>query len=84
MWTEQNNTLYKAFEFKDFKEAFAFMTKVAAVAEKMNHHPTWSNTYNKVEISLTTHDAGNKITQLDEDMADAIDKLQKVSPSEQP
>jgi len=75
MWTEQNSMLYRAFEFKDFKEAFAFMTKVAALAEKLNHHPTWTNTYNKVEIWLTTHDAGNEITQLDEDMADAIDKL---------
>jgi 4a-hydroxytetrahydrobiopterin dehydratase len=75
MWTEQNNMLYRSFEFKDFKEAFAFMTKVAALAEKLNHHPTWSNTYNKVEIWLTTHDADNKITQLDEDMAEAIDQL---------
>jgi 4a-hydroxytetrahydrobiopterin dehydratase len=75
MWIEENNKLYRSFEFKDFKDAFAFMTKVAAVAEKMNHHPTWTNTYNKVEIWLSTHDAGDAITQLDEDMADAIDKL---------
>lgn len=51
------------------------MTKVAALAEKHNHHPTWTNTYNKVEIWLTTHDAGNAITQKDEDLADAIDQL---------
>jgi len=75
MWTEQNNKLYRSFEFKDFKDAFAFMTKVAGLAEKMNHHPTWTNTYNKVEIWLSTHDAGDAITQLDEDMADAIDAL---------
>jgi len=75
MWNEENNKLYRAFEFKDFKDAFAFMTKVAAIAEKMNHHPTWSNTYNKVEIWLSTHDAGDVVTQLDEDMADEIDKL---------
>ena len=75
MWTEQNNKLYRAFEFKNFKDAFTFMTKVAEVAEKMNHHPTWSNTYNKVEIWLSTHDAGDVITQLDEDMADAIDNV---------
>lgn len=75
MWIEQNNKLYRAFEFKDFKDAFAFMTKVADVAEKMNHHPTWTNTYNKVEIWLSTHDAGDVITQLDEDLADAIDKV---------
>ena len=75
MWIEQNNKLYRAFEFKDFKDAFAFMTKVADAAEKMNHHPTWTNTYNKVEIWLSTHDAGDMITQLDEDLAEAIDKL---------
>jgi 4a-hydroxytetrahydrobiopterin dehydratase len=75
MWIEQNNKLYRSFEFNNFKDAFAFMTKVAEVAEKMNHHPTWTNTYNKVEIWLSTHDAGDVITQLDEDMADTIDKL---------
>lgn len=75
MWLEQNNQLYRAFEFKDFLEAFAFMTKVAELAEQHNHHPTWANTYNKVEIWLCTHDAGNKITRKDEDLADAIDKL---------
>src|SRR6478609_10318054 len=73
MWIEENNKLYRSFEFNDFRDAFTFMTKVAAVAEKMNHHPTWTNTYNKVEIWLSTHDAGDVITQLDEDMADAID-----------
>lgn len=75
MWLEQNNKLYQSFTFKDFNEAFAFMTKVAALAEKMNHHPTWSNTYNKVEIWLSTHDAGDVVTQKDEDLAEAIDKL---------
>lgn len=75
MWLEQNNQLYRAFDFKDFREAFAFMTRVAELAEQHNHHPTWTNTYNKVEIWLCTHDAGNKITQKDEDLADAIDQL---------
>jgi 4a-hydroxytetrahydrobiopterin dehydratase len=75
MWLEQNDQLYRAFEFKDFVEAFAFMSKVAVLAEKHNHHPTWTNTYNKVEIWLTTHDAGNKVTQKDEDLAEAIDQL---------
>lgn len=75
MWIEQNNKLYQSFTFKDFNEAFAFMTKVAALAEKMNHHPTWSNTYNKVEIWLSTHDAGDAVTQKDEDLAEAIDNL---------
>jgi 4a-hydroxytetrahydrobiopterin dehydratase len=75
MWIEQNNKLYRSFQVRDFKEAFAFVTKVAALAEEANHHPTWTNTYNKVEIWLNTHDAGNVVTQKDEDLADAIDKL---------
>ncbi len=75
MWTEQNNKLYRSFEFKDFIEAFAFMTKVARLAEKQNHHPLWINTYNKVEIWLSTHEADNKVTQKDKDLARDIDKL---------
>jgi 4a-hydroxytetrahydrobiopterin dehydratase len=67
--------LYKAFEFKDFSEAFAFMTRVALLAEKKNHHPTWTNTWNKVEIWLNTHDAGNIVTDKDRQLATAIDKL---------
>ncbi|SEW05398.1 4a-hydroxytetrahydrobiopterin dehydratase [Chitinophaga arvensicola] len=76
MWEERNKQLYRAFEFKDFRDAFAFMTKVALIAEKMDHHPNWSNVYNKVEIFLSTHDAGDTITAKDEAMAKAIDKLQ--------
>jgi 4a-hydroxytetrahydrobiopterin dehydratase len=75
MWQETNNSLYKSFEFKDFSEAFSFMTRVALIAEKMNHHPTWTNTYNKVEIWLNTHDAGNVITDKDKTLAERIDKL---------
>ena len=75
MWKEENNKLKKSFKFKDFKEAFGFMTKVALVAEKMDHHPTWTNTYNTVDFELSTHDAGNKVTDLDRKLADAIDKL---------
>jgi 4a-hydroxytetrahydrobiopterin dehydratase len=75
MWKEENNTLQKTFKFKDFKEAFGFMTKVALVAEKMDHHPNWSNVYNKVEIQLTTHDAGNKVTEKDRKLAEAIDLM---------
>ncbi len=75
MWKENDNKLYKAFEFKDFSTAFAFMTRVALIAEKMNHHPTWTNTYNKVEISLNTHDAGDTVTDKDRKLAEAIDKL---------
>ncbi|MBW8686359.1 4a-hydroxytetrahydrobiopterin dehydratase [Chitinophaga rhizophila] len=75
MWEEKNNQLYRSFEFKDFKEAFAFMTKVALIAEKMDHHPNWTNVYNKVEIYLNTHDAGDVITEKDHKLADAIDGL---------
>jgi 4a-hydroxytetrahydrobiopterin dehydratase len=75
MWREENNQLKKSFQFKDFIEAFAFMTKVALLAEKMNHHPLWTNVYNKVEISLSTHDAGDLVTDKDRKLAEDIDKL---------
>jgi 4a-hydroxytetrahydrobiopterin dehydratase len=74
-WKEENNCLKKVFKFKDFSEAFAFMTRVALEAEKMNHHPTWSNTWNTVSVELSTHDAGNKVTDLDRKLAAAIDKF---------
>lgn len=75
MWQEKDNKLCRTFEFKNFSEAFAFMTRVALVAEKMDHHPNWSNVYNKVEIELTTHMVGNKITEKDRKLASEIDKL---------
>ncbi|PWV53628.1 4a-hydroxytetrahydrobiopterin dehydratase [Chitinophaga sp. S165] len=75
MWEEKKNQLYRSFEFKNFREAFAFMTKVALVAEKMDHHPNWTNVYNKVEIYLSTHDAGDVITEKDHKLAKAIDGL---------
>lgn len=75
MWKEENNQLKRSFKFKDFKEAFAFMTKVALAAEKMDHHPNWSNAYNTVEIALCTHDAGNTVTDRDRKLAAEIDKL---------
>ena len=75
MWKETDNKLHKSFEFKDFKEAFSFMTGVALIAEQMNHHPTWTNTYNKVEIWLNTHDAGDVVTDKDRELAEKIDKL---------
>ena len=75
MWTEENNRLSREFTFRDFSEAFAFMTRVAMLAEKMNHHPTWSNTWNNVRIELTTHDAGNRVTNKDRELAKAIDQL---------
>lgn len=75
MWVEENNTLKRAFEFKDFSEAFAFMTRVALLAEKHDHHPYWVNVYNRVEITLTTHSAGNIVTDKDRKLAAEIDKL---------
>ena len=69
MWLEKENQLIKTFEFKDFKEAFAFMTHVAFIAEAQNHHPNWSNVYNKVEIKLNTHEAGNTVTKKDYNLA---------------
>lgn len=81
MWKEKNNTLYKKFEFKNFSEAFAFMTRVALEAEKMNHHPLWTNVYNKVEIWLSTHDAGDVVTDKDKKLAKKIDALILPPPS---
>ena len=75
MWEEKNNLLTKTFEFKDFQEAFSFMTRVAFLSEAMNHHPNWSNVYNKVTIDLTTHDAGNIVTEKDRKLAEARDKI---------
>jgi len=75
MWIEQNNTLYRKFEFANFSEAFAFMTRVAIEAEKANHHPLWTNVWNKVEIWLSTHEAGDIVTDKDKQLASAINKL---------
>jgi 4a-hydroxytetrahydrobiopterin dehydratase len=68
------DAITRKFTFKNFREAFAFMTKVAAVAEEMNHHPEWFNVYKTVEVTLSTHDAGG-VTELDLKLAEAIDKL---------
>ena len=75
MWKEEDNKLTQTFKFKNFVEAFGFMSKVALIAEKMNHHPEWKNVYNKVDITLTTHDEGNTITEKDRKLAKAIDEL---------
>lgn len=75
MWKEENNKLKRNFEFKDFNEAFGFMSRVALLAETQGHHPEWSNVYNKVEISLSTHDAGDVVTEKDRNLAAAIDKI---------
>jgi 4a-hydroxytetrahydrobiopterin dehydratase len=75
MWTETDNYLTRTFVFNNFVEAFAFLLKVAMAAEKQNHHPTIINTYNKVELRLNTHDAGNTVTDKDRQLAADIDKL---------
>lgn len=75
MWLEEKNRLQRIFKFKDFAEAFAFMTEVAFHAEKQNHHPNWSNVWNTVEIQLTTHDAGNIVTDRDRKLAKQIDEI---------
>ncbi|MBP9213307.1 MAG: 4a-hydroxytetrahydrobiopterin dehydratase [Chitinophagaceae bacterium] len=75
MWQIQENKLYKKFQFNNFSEAFAFMTRVAIEAEKANHHPYWSNVYNTVEIWLNTHDAGDIVTEKDNQLAKKIDAL---------
>lgn len=75
MWKEEDNKLKKIFKFGNFQEAFGFMTRVAFLAESQQHHPNWSNVYNTVEIELTTHDDGNTITDKDQKLAKAIDKI---------
>jgi 4a-hydroxytetrahydrobiopterin dehydratase len=75
-WSFENNTLKRDFKFKTFVEAFSFMTAIALEAEKMNHHPDWSNSYNRVTVSLTTHEAGG-ITQRDFDLANTFDRRYK-------
>jgi 4a-hydroxytetrahydrobiopterin dehydratase len=77
MWKEENNQLKQSFEFNDFVEAFAFMTQVAFAAEKMGHHPTWTNAYNKVHISLFTHEAKDTVTEKDLKLSKAIDQILK-------
>lgn len=75
MWQETGNALYQKFSFINFSEAFAFMTRVAFLAEAMNHHPRWTNVYNTVEIWLNTHDAGDTVTAKDRELAKKIDAL---------
>ena len=75
MWKEENNALHAELKFKDFIQAFAFMTQVAMQSEKMDHHPEWSNVYNTVKIKLTSHDAGNTVTDRDRKLADIIEAI---------
>ena len=75
MWQEENDALYRKFTFTDFSEAFAFMTRVAFLAEKADHHPRWTNVWNTVEVWLNTHSAGNTVTEKDRTLAEQIDAL---------
>ena len=75
MWQETKEGLYKSFSFSDFKEAFAFMEQVAHLAEENQHHPRWTNGYNKLEIWLSTHEAGGAITDKDKELAMQIDQI---------
>lgn len=74
-WREEGNALCIDLEFTDFVGAFAFMSEVATIAEAHGHHPEWSNVYNRVSIRLTTHDAGNRVTEKDRALAAAISAL---------
>lgn len=75
MWNERNNALEGEFKFNNFQEAFGFMQRVAFLAEKQGHHPTFENTFNKVKLILTTHDEGNKVTEKDYKLSKAIDEI---------
>lgn len=75
MWKEEDNKLKRTFTFKDFKSAFTFMSKVAETVDQLDHHPWWSNVYNKVSFELTTHDAGDQVTDKDRKLAAAIDQI---------
>jgi pterin-4a-carbinolamine dehydratase/ribonuclease HI len=83
MWETKDNQLYKQIEFKDFNEAMAFMNRVASLADKMNHHPTIRNSYNTVELWLSTHDAGG-ITDKDHQLAEQIDTLLNIKGEKTP
>lgn len=74
-WKEENNALTREFTFRDFSEAFAFMTQVAIAAEKANHHPEWTNVWNRVSFRLSTHDAGDIVTEKDRALAAEIDRI---------
>ena len=74
-WIEENNAMRKTFLFKDFEAAMAFMQKASPLISTLAHHPDWSNCYNKVQVSLTTHDAGNKITEKDHALAKILDEV---------
>ena len=74
-WKEENHKLTKTFIFKSFADAIAWMIKASFAIEKLDHHPEWSNIYNKVHVTLTTHDAGNTITEKDRKLAEILDSI---------
>ena len=74
-WKEKNNALNKTFSFRNFTEAIAWMVRAGYAIEKLNHHPEWTNVYNKVTVKLTTHDAGNTVTDKDRELAKILDEL---------
>ena len=76
-WKEENQVLVKTFTFASFEEAMQFMQNAVPFISETDHHPTWSNTYNRVEVKLTTHDAGNKVTEKDRKLAAHLDELFK-------
>jgi 4a-hydroxytetrahydrobiopterin dehydratase len=76
-WKEENQVLLKTFTFASFEEAMQFMQNATPFISETDHHPTWSNTYNRVEVKLTTHDAGNKVTEKDRKLAAYLDELFK-------
>ncbi len=75
MWKEENNQLVASFKFTNFTQAFSFMTEVAFACEDMDHHPDWQNVWNVVNIHLSTHSAGNKVTEKDHKLAAKIDQI---------
>ena len=77
MWTESENKLCKTFVFKSFEDAMAFMQMVSNEISAINHHQEWTNIYNRLEVVLTTHDAGNTVTELDRRLANIMDEVFK-------
>lgn len=75
MWKEENNALTRTYEFKTFVAAIAFMVNAAMYIDQLDHHPEWTNVYNKVSVKLQTHSAGNKITEKDRELAEVLDKV---------
>ncbi|MES2690272.1 MAG: 4a-hydroxytetrahydrobiopterin dehydratase [Bacteroidota bacterium] len=74
-WTEQNNKLQKTFKFNTFLEAIGWMQKASVEIDRLDHHPEWTNVYNKVHVVLCTHDAGNTVTDKDRELAAILDKI---------